>query len=296
MLVDFGTPIGWGELLRRTYQEMLDDNGLGLAAQLAFYFFLSLFPTLLFLLAIASYLPADNLTGRVVGLMQGAAPDQVIEILRAQLERLGERRDGGILTFGVIFALWSSSAALVAIIDALNRAYDVTDTRSWWRRRAVALLLTLGLAAFLLLSFALVMGGPALGRFVGGYLGLDAAFAVAWTVLHWPVVFVLVATGIGLVYFFAPNVTQPFAWLTPGSVLAAVLWIGGSLGFRAYVANFGSYNESYGAIGGVMVLLLWLYLSGLVLILGAELNSEIVHARAAAAAGQRRTTPGTSGS
>jgi membrane protein len=286
MLVDFGTPIGWSELFRRTYREMLDDNGLGLAAQLAFYFFLSLFPTLLFLLAIASYLPADDLTGRVVGVMQGAAPDQVVGIIRTQLEHLGARRDGGVLTFGVVFALWSSSAALVAIIDALNRAYDVTDTRSWWKRRAVALLLTIGLAAFLLLSFALVMGGPALGRFVGGYFGLDSAFATAWSVLYWPVVFMLVATGIGLVYFFAPNVKQPFAWLTPGSVLAAVLWIGGSLGFRTYVANFGSYNESYGAIGGVMVLLLWLYLSGLVLLLGAELNSEIVHARVAATQNQ----------
>ena len=277
MLARFTMSLSWGELLKRTVQETQEDKGFGLAAQLAYYFFLALFPALLVLLALASFLPAEDLVNRVIGLMQGVAPEEVLTIIREQLAKIAEGRQGGLLSFGVLAALWSSSAAMVAIIDALNTAYDVEEGRPWWKQRLTAIFLTVGVALFILVSFALVVAGPQLAEFVAGRVGLGAAFEWTWKILQWPLAFALVATAVGLIYYFAPDVDQDFVWITPGSLVATLLWLAGSLAFRLYVVNFGSYNETYGAIGGVMVLLLWLYLTGLVVVIGAEMNALIEH-------------------
>lgn len=278
MLAYFDTNLSWGELLKRTVRETQADNGLGLAAQLAYYFFLALFPALLFLIALAGVFVNPDSVSRLVNMLSGAAPPDVIRIIGDQLKSLTEGNAGGIMTFGVVAALWSSSAAMVALIDSLNRAYDVEDARPWWKQRLTAILLTIGVAAFIILSFALVVAGPELADSLASRFGLGAAFEWTWKILQWPIVFVLIALAFGSVYYFAPDVDQDFVFLTPGSVTATILWLVGSLGFRFYVVNFGSYNETYGAIGGVMVLLLWLYISGLVVIVGAEMNAEIEHA------------------
>jgi membrane protein len=278
MLAYFETTLGWGELLKRTIRETQADNGLGLAAQLAYYFFLALFPAMLFIIALASFVPADDLIGRAVALLQGVAPPEMMKIIQDQLLTIAQGQHGGLLSFGVIAAVWSSSAAMVAIIDALNRAYDVEDARPWWKQRLTAILLTVGVALFLLVSIVLVIAGPELATFVADRVGLGTAFEWTWRILQWPVVFALVATAIGFIYYFAPDVDQDFAWITPGSLLATVLWLLGSLAFRFYVVNFGSYNETYGTIGGIMVLMLWLYLTGLVIVIGAEMNAEVEHA------------------
>jgi membrane protein len=274
----FQIPIGWGELVKRTARETSADNGLGLAAQLAYYFFLALFPALLFFIALASFVISPQMIDQVVNMLAGIAPEAVVEIIRDQLQELSRSQSGGLMTFGVAAAIWSSSAAMVGLIDALNRAYDVEDARPWWKQRLIAILLTIGVAIFILLSIALVITGPQLAEYVAGQVGLGAAFEWTWKILQWPLVFALIATAFGLIYYFAPNVDQDFVWLTPGSVLAAVLWLAGSVAFRFYVVNFGSYNATYGTIGGVMVLMLWLYLSGLVILVGAEMNAEIEHA------------------
>ena len=278
MLGYFDVPISYGELIKRTAREAQEDDALGLAAQLAYYFFLALFPTLLFLIALASFLPAEDLVGRVVSMLQGVAPQEVIRIIRDQLTKIAEGDQTGLVSFGVVAALWSSSAAMVAIISALNRAYDVEEARPWWKQRLVAILLTVGVSLFLLVATTLVVAGPQLAEYVTSRLGMSAAVEWTWKILQWPLVFLLVTSAIGLIYYFAPDADQDWVWITPGSLLATVLWLIGSLGFRAYVVNFGSYNETYGAIGGVMVLMLWLYLSGLVIVIGAEMNSEIEHA------------------
>jgi membrane protein len=278
MLAYFETSLGWGELLRRTVKETQADKGFGLAAQLAYYFFLALFPALLFLIALAGVFADAGLVERLVNMMSGAVPPDVVSIIRDQLVRISQGDQGGILTFGVLAALWSSSAAMVSLIDSLNNAYDVEDARPWWKQRLVAIGLTVGIAVFIIASFALVLAGPELADWLAGRLGLGSAFAWTWKILQWPIVFSLVALAFCVVYYFGPDVEQDFVYLTPGSVLATMLWLLGSLAFRFYVVNFASYNETYGAIGGVMVLLLWLYLSGLVVIVGAEMNAEIEHA------------------
>jgi membrane protein len=278
MLAYFDTTLSWPDLLKRTWREFQQDNGMGLAAQLAYYFFLSLFPALLFLIALASFLPADDLIGRVVTMLQGVAPPEVITIIRDQLAKIAEGEQSGLLTFGVVAAIWSSSAAMVAIIDALNRAYDVEEARPWWKQRLTAVLLTVGVALFVLVAFALVVAGPQVADWVAARAGFGTVFTWTWKIVQWPIVFALITTAIGFIYYFAPDVDQDYVWITPGSLLATVLWLAGSLAFRFYVVNFGSYNETYGAIGGVMVLMLWLYLTGLVIIMGAEMSAEIEHA------------------
>ncbi|RPI55719.1 MAG: YihY/virulence factor BrkB family protein, partial [Acidobacteria bacterium] len=157
MLAYFDTNLGWGELVRRTVKDTNANNGLGLAAQLAYYFFLALFPTLLFLVAVAGVFASQGLLTRVMEMLGGTAPPDVINIIRDQLMSLSQGNPAGIMTFGMVAALWSSSAAMVALIDALNRAYDVEDARPWWKQRLVAILLTFGVAIFILASLALVL-------------------------------------------------------------------------------------------------------------------------------------------
>jgi membrane protein len=264
-------------LVKRTLSEVLADNCLGMAAQLAYYFALALFPALVFMVALASYVPYDVLAG-VVQALAPVAPFEVVSLVRKQLASIASAEQGGLLTLGVVGAFWSSSAALLAIIDTLNRAYDIDEGRPWWKVRLVALGLTLGLAFFILLAFTLVVAGPELAAGLAESMGLGEAFTLTWQVLQWPLVFALVAFGIAIVYYVAPDAEQDWVWITPGSVVATVLWILVSLGFRFYVTTFGEYNETYGALAGAIVLLLWFYLSGLAILVGGELNAEIEHA------------------
>ena len=194
------------------------------------------------------------------------------------MRRLADNENGGLLTFGVAGALWSSSAALVSIVGALNRAYDIDEGRPWWKVRLVAIGLTLGVALFVLVALSLVLVGPTVAGKLGQTTGWGAPFEWTWLVLQWPLVFALVATGIGLIYYFGPDADQDWAWITPGAVAATILWLLVSLLFKIYVANFTDYEGSYGTVGGVIVVLLWFYVSGIALLTGAELNAEIEHA------------------
>ena len=175
-------------------------------------------------------------------------------------------------------AIWSSSAAVVAIVGSLNRAYDIEEGRPWWKVRLTAIGLTLGLAVLVLASFTLIMAGPSMASQVASSFGLGSAFEWTWKILQWPLAFLLVATAVGLVYYFAPDAEQDWAWITPGAVIGTLLWFVVSLVFKFYLANFADYNATYGAVGGVIVLLLWFYISGLAIVVGAELNAEIEHA------------------
>ena len=197
----------------------------------------------------------------------------------------------------MLIAVSSSSAAMVAIIDTLNTAYDVEEGRPWWKVRLTAILLTIGVAMFILVSFALLLVGPTLATTLAESMNLGPAFEWTWKVLQWPVLFALASLGIALIYYFAPDVEQDWVWLTPGSIFATTLWLAASLGFKYYVVHWGNYTETYGLIGAVMILLLWFYISGLVILVGAEMNAEIEHASPGGknpgekVAGQKRWIP-----
>jgi membrane protein len=164
------------------------------------------------------------------------------------------------------------------MIDAMNRAYDVAESRPWWKVRLIAMGLTIALAAFILISSLLVLIGPITAEWLGRYAGYGAAFEWAWKILQWPLAVLLTTVGIAVVNYFAPDVRQEWRWTIPGSIFGTILWLVTSLAFKVYVARFANYNETYGAIGGVMVLMLWFYLSGLAILVGAEMNAEIEHA------------------
>lgn len=277
MLAALRVPIPFTELVKRTITEIMEDNVLGLAAQLSFYFVLAMFPALIFMVALVSYLPYDVI-GEAIAAMSRFAPPEVVTIVREQLRSIAASKDGGLLTLGVLFALWSSSSAVVAIIDALNRAYDIEEGRPWWKVRLIAILLTLGLAAFIISAFTLILLGPTLGRLISQWIPFMPDAERWWPFVQWPLTFILVCMGMAIVYYFAPDAEQDWVWITPGSVVASVLWILISLGFRVYVDKFGEFNATYGTLAGAMVLLLWLYLTGLCILIGGEINAEIEHA------------------
>jgi membrane protein len=278
MLAYFRTPIPWRDVFMRTASEINDDNCLGLAAQLSFYFLLALFPALLFIVALIGYLPAENAINELLFAVSAVAPPEMVDLLRTQLDALIAGSHASLLTLGILGAIWSSSAAMVAIIDALNRAYDVIEWRSWWKRRLVAIVLTIALTVFLLLSLLLVLVGPDVIQRLVHWFGWSASFPAWWAVFRWPLLLLCVLLALDLVYHFAPNRRSVWVWLTPGSLLATTLWLLASFGFKIYVTNFGNYTATYGAIGGAIVTMLWFYVSGLAILVGAELNAVIEHA------------------
>src|SRR5687768_9149758 len=260
MFLYFEKHLPWTDLARRTVKDSIQDDVAGIAAQLAYYFFLSLFPALLFLVALASFFPLYSFTDELMRLLGPVAPEAVVALLQDQLTSLSNSGDASLLSVGLLMALWSSSAAMVSVIDAMNRAYDIEDSRTWWKRRAIAIALTIGLALFILTSFGLIVAGPWLADFLGRHLGLAPVFAMTWKILQWPVVFRLAAIGFGLVYFFAPGGDQELVWITRGALIATVLWFLASLAVRFYVVNFGNYEEAYGTLGAIILTLLWFYI------------------------------------
>jgi len=279
MLAYLRVPLGWMDLVSRTFKEALADDVFNLAAQQAYYFFFALFPALLFVIGIASFFPLQTLTNDVVNMLGRFAPAMVTQIIVQAMQSLGKQNNGGVLTFGFFVTVWSTSGAMTAIITTLNACYDVTESRPWWRTRIIAIGLTVGIAVFIIASMFLVIAGPTLAEHLANRFGLGPAFKWTWWVLQWPLVFGLVVSAIGLIYYFAPDVEQDWVWITPGSVVATLLWLLVSVGLKLYYQFVPSAaNPTYGAIGGIMVLMLWFYASGIALLLGAEFNSEIEHA------------------
>ena len=268
------------ELARRVWREIGDDEVTDRAAALAYYFLFALFPALLFLTALLGLLPIPDLMDRLMAYVARALPSDAASITQKTLQEIVRGAHGGLLSIGVLGALWAASGGMASIMSALNAVYDVSEARPFWKRKALALGLTLLFSVFILTALVLMVFGPKIGETVAGWIGLGAVFTFVWNVVSIPIVILLVAVGVALVYYLAPAVEQKFRWVTPGSALAVVLWLAMSAGLRWYVTHFANYNATYGSIGGVILLMLWLYLSGVTLLLGAEVNSEIEHAAA----------------
>ncbi len=270
-------PIAISELVKRTGKEVMDDDCMGMAAQLAYYLVLALFPALIVIVALVSYLPWSVLDS-LVATIDRVAPGEIVKLVRDQITELANGNNGGLLTIGVLGAVWTSSSAVVSITSTLNRAYEVTESRSWWKVRLIAIALTIGLAIFIVGSLIILLAGPAITRFIESNTGFGSSAATAWSVVQYPLVFALTSLAISFIYYYGPDVDQDWVWITPGSITACVLWIIVSLGLKIYVSQFASYNETYGALGGAAILLLWMYLTGLAILIGGELNAEIEHA------------------
>jgi membrane protein len=264
--------------LKATVQEFQRDDALGIAAQLAYYLILALFPFILVLVSLLGTFGSEELASEVLGYFQQVMPEQAYEIIKDFTDNIisGKAEAPGLFTFGILFTLWAASGAFAALINALNRAYDVQETRPFWKVRGIAILMTLGLSVLILIGVLLLVLGPQIGEAIANVFGLERTFLVVWEVARWPVALFFMMFTVALLYYFAPDVDQPFRWITPGGLIGIILWVLASVGFNFYVSNFGSYNKTYGSIGAVIVLLLYLYISSLTILFGATLNATLV--------------------
>ena len=275
---------------KRVAKEFAGDDLSGLAAELSYRFFLALFPFFIFLAALGGFLAAAFSSGdpteRLMDQIGSALPADARSILQDQVSGVLESRSGGLLSIGIIGAIWASSGAAKALIKALNRVYGVPETRPFWKSTSLALVMTLAGSISIFGSFALLVATQSFGSDIAEAIGAGGAFELTVAIVRWPIVIALVMFAVGLIYWLAPNIDVPFRLISPGAVAFTLVWLLTALAFGLYVANFGSYNKTYGTLGGVVVLLTWLYLSNLMLLLGAEINATLAeqkepHAQAA---------------
>jgi membrane protein len=264
--------------LKATVQEFQRDDALGIAAQLAYYLILALFPFLLVLVSLMGTFGSPELASEILAYFQRVMPEQAYDIIETFTANIisGQAEAPGLFTFGILFTIWAASGAFAALINALNRAYDVQETRPFWKVRGIAILMTLGLSVLILIGVLLLVLGPQIGEAIANVFGLEETFTLVWEVVRWPVALFFMVFTVALLYYFAPDVDQPFRWITPGGLIGVLLWVLASVGFNFYVSNFGSYNKTYGSIGAVIVLLLYLYISSLTILFGATLNATLV--------------------
>jgi membrane protein len=264
--------------LKATVQEFQRDDALGMAAQLAYYLILALFPFILVLVSLMGTFGSPELASEILAYFQRVMPEQAYDIIETFTANIisGQAEAPGLFTFGILFTIWAASGAFAALINALNRAYDVQETRPFWKVRGIAILMTLGLSVLILIGVLLLVLGPQIGEAIANVFGLEETFTLVWEVVRWPVALFFMVFTVALLYYFAPDVDQPFRWITPGGLIGVLLWVLASVGFNFYVSNFGSYNKTYGSIGAVIVLLLYLYISSLTILFGATLNATLV--------------------
>ena len=278
-------------------KEVGEDDLSGFAAELAYRFFLALFPFFIFLAALgglgAEVLAVDNPVEQVMDTLGDTLPSDASSVLQGQLEQVTENRDVGLMSIGFIGALWAASSGIGTIIKGMNRVHEVKETRPLPVRYGLAVGLTLLGGVFILALFILIVVGQVYGLRLAAEIGLEGVAATAITLLRYPVAVVLLMAAVAFLYWITPNIKLPFRWISPGAVVFALGWVTASFLFGLYVANFGSYNATYGALGGVVVLLIWFYLTGFILLLGAEINSVVAQEIAKQEVGTSETPAAT---
>jgi membrane protein len=270
-IIDFG---------KRLKDGVAEDDLSGGAAEMAYRFFLAIFPFFIFLAAlggfVASALDVQNPTDEIMDLIGESLPEDSANVLRTQLEAVLGQQNAGLLSVGILGAIWASAGGIGALMQKLNRIHDVGETRGMPARIAISLALTILAAGLMVIAFVILFVGQVYGPQIAAEIGLADTAADALSLARWPVVLLLVLTAVALLYWLGPNADLPFRWITPGAVFFAVGWAVASVGFGLYVSNFSSYNETYGALGGVVILLIWFYLTSFLLLLGAEINNVLM--------------------
>jgi len=233
---------------RRVYDELGRDEVPDRAAALSYYFLFALFPMLLFLTTLLGLLPGPSLMGPLLDYVSRVLPGDSAALVRQTLGEVTRGASAGLLSVGALAALWAASSGMASIMSALNVAYEAADDRPWWKRRLIAVVLTIAFALFVLGGLLLLVFGEELGRALAGWVGLGDAFTAAWEIARWPVAIAVALAGIGLIYYLAPAADHGWHWVTPGSAFALAGWLLASRGLRFYVASFANYNATYGSI------------------------------------------------
>jgi membrane protein len=273
----------WRELAKRVWREIQEDEVFGRAAELSYYFLLALFPLLLFLTSVIGLVLGSGTGTRhaLFSYLSRVMPPSAFELIDSTMSEVSAASGAGKLSFGILAALWAASNGMGAITQSLNVAYDVKESRPWWRQRLVSIGLTIALSVLIITALGLVVGGGRIADWLVHAYSLGSMFAVTWKVVQWPVVLAFMVLAFALIYYFAPDVReQSWQWLTPGAALGVVIWLLVSLGFRLYLHFFNSYSKTYGSLGAVIILMLWLYFTAAAILIGGEVNAEIEHAAA----------------
>lgn len=275
--------LGWRNLAKRVWAEIQADNVFGRAAELSYYFLLALFPFLIFLTSIIGLVLGSGTGTRhaLFDYLGRIMPPSAFQLISNTMYEVSESTGSGKLSFGILAALWAASNGLGAITESLNTAYDLEETRPWWKQRLTAIGLTIALSIFIIVALVLVVAGGRIAEWLAAHYGFGPVFPLAWKIIQWPAVLACMTFAFALIYYVAPDFRkQSWQWLTPGSVIGVVLWLLVSLGFRVYLHYFNSYNATYGSLGAVIILMLWLYFTGAAVLIGGEVNSEIENAAA----------------
>ncbi|KON67537.1 ribonuclease [Peribacillus butanolivorans] len=271
---------------KQLIKEIKEDRVTGLAAEQAYYYLLALFPLLILLLSILPYLNIDIQTA--MDTIKTFMPTETVEVIEENIINILSERNGGLLTFGFLGTIWSASNGMNAFIHSMNIAYDVKETRNFIKARFISIILTLGLVV----AFIVMLGLPVFGKVIIDLLqqviSLPEKMQSLFSLLRWIIAVVVISLVLTFLYRFAPNKSFPIKHVIPGAVTATVLWLGISLGFSFYVSNFANYSSTYGSLGGVIILMLWLYLSGLIFVIGGEINA-ILHRQNSIPKKQSRT-------
>jgi membrane protein len=284
--------LSWRTLGKRVWLEIYDGSMLAYAAALSFYFLLALFPLILFLITILGFFAeaGTELRTQLLVTLSRVVPVSASALIYTTVDEIGQNADGSKLSFGILTALWVASSGIGAISEALNAMYGVKESRPWWKVRIRAVGLTVALALLIISALLLILYGGEFGEVITDYFNQDRSFAPFWVIAQVPVVLAFVLLTFAMIYYYAPNVyEQKWYWITPGSFIGILLWLLVSFLFRLYLRYFDSYSVTYGALGAVIVLMLWFYLTGVAILVGGKINAEIENAAAdAGVAGAKR--------
>jgi membrane protein len=271
------------QLAKKAMASINDDNLLGRASELAYNFILALFPFMLFLLALFGIFAsrAAVLRTNLLTYLSQVLPPAASQVLSHTLNEVTRNASNGKLTFGILLTIWFASGGMTAMISGLNGAYELKESRSWIKVHVVAVGLTIAISLLIILALAAVLGGGYVANVVGSYYGLREITIVVWRIAQTIVAIAFVTFSFSVIYYFGPDVEeQHWYWITPGSLIGVLVWIAASFGFRAYLHFFNSYSKTYGSLGAVMILLMWLYVTSFSFLVGGEINAQIEHAAA----------------
>jgi membrane protein len=270
-----GTSIA--SLVKRTFKSFIDDDMATYAAALSYRALFSLFPFLLFLIAMLSFLNLGNFFTWLREQASLVLPSTAQDMIDPVITDLQSGKNS-IFSVAIVVAIWVASNGIRSLMNAMNKAYNVEESRPAWKLYSLSVLYTIGIAVVLLIAAALMVVGPQWIEWLGSWVGLGNIAVWGWALGRWAVAILLLMLVVAILYYLMPDVEQKFRFITPGSVIAVIIWISASLGFGFYVSNFSNYDAMYGGIGAMIVLLLFFYISSAVLLLGAELNATIEHA------------------
>ncbi len=271
--------LGMVSLLKRLAKEIQEDHLAAFAGNLTYKGLFALFPFLVFLLSLLGLFGAPDLLRDLIDRAAGVLPQGAVDFLEGQLLGIAGSRAQGAFTVGaivsILLALWGVSGAFRSVMEAMNVMYEVEEARPFWKQLLISVFLSLGVAALLIVALVLVVFGPEIAGAIAGATSLGSVFQLVWNIVQWPVLIFLVVFAFALIYYYAPDVEQRFRWISPGSIVAVLMWLIFSLLFSIYVERSGSFNATYGSLAGIVILMLYIYYSSFIMLVGAQLNQVI---------------------